>query len=184
MSALKIATLIIAFTLPSVCHAETFEDSRTGITIVVDDSFYVVSEPVIGQPGASMIAISSRGPHPFVPDSVTPTCVLTQWPDVEFAGMTQSDINADAPNWPADIIADMAGAAELASATPFEHQGLAGMEVVVRLTRSVTNEAYLVFFATATPRGRASIACAAAIDTLDAALPVYRRIRDGVTLPQ
>jgi hypothetical protein len=185
MASLRIPAVILAVMLLTVSsHAETFEDSHSGIRISVDDAFKVVSEPVAGQPDASMIFIIPQdGKHPFVPDSQTPMCVLTQWPEPEFASLSQAEINADAPNWPADIVADMGGGAELESATPFEHQGLAGMEVVTHLTQSVTAEEYLVFFALATPRGRASIACAATSQTLGLALPAYRHIRDGLTLP-
>ena len=185
MAWLKIPAVILAtILLTGGSHAETFEDSHSGIRISVDDNFKVVSEPLAGQPDASMIFIVARDArHPFVPGSQTPICVLTQWPEPEFASLSQAEINADAPNWPADIVADMAGAAELESATPFDHQGLAGMEVVTRLTQSVTAEEYLVFFALATPRGRASIACAATSQTLGLALPAYRHIRDGLTLP-
>lgn len=179
------APVVVLAILTAQAHAETFEDSRSGIRITVDDAFSIASEPVAGQPDARMIFISSRNAeHPFVPGSISPVCVFTQWPDPEFAGLDQSAINADAPNWPTDIITDMAGSAELESATPFEHQGLAGMEVVTRLTQSVTNEEYLVFFALGTPAGRASLACAATSQTLPLALAAYRHMRDGITLQQ
>lgn len=179
------AIILFSMLATAGAYAETFEDARSGIRIDVDDAYTIASEPVAGQPGASMIFISARdATHPFVPGSQTPMCVFTQWPDAEFAGMDQADIDADAPNWPADIVADMAGTAALENAVPFEHQGLSGMEVVTRLTQSLTNEEYLVFFALATPAGRASLACAATSETLDQALPVYRRVRDGITLPQ
>ncbi|WP_156460525.1 hypothetical protein [Devosia sp. Root635] len=180
-------TAVILFSVLATAdgYAAPFQDPRSGIRVDVGDAYAIASEPVAGQPDASMIFINPRDTrHPFVPDSQTPMCVFTQWPDADFASMTQAEIDADAPNWPADIVADMAGTAALESAAPFEHQGLAGMEVVTRLTQSVTNEDYLVFFALATPAGRASLACAATDETLADALPVYRRVRDGITLPQ
>jgi hypothetical protein len=186
MAPLRISALLIAMAILTVqTHGETYADSQSGIRITVDDAFSIAAEPVAGQPDARMVFISSRSAeHPFVPGSISPVCVFTQWPEPEFAGLDQATINADAPNWPADIIADMSGTAELESATPFEHQGLAGMEVITRLTQSVTNEEYLVFFALGTPAGRASLACAATSQTLPLALVAYRHMRDGIMLQQ
>lgn len=179
------ATLVVLMLLTAGSHAASFEDSRSGLVVNTSDDFYVSSDPVPGQEGASWIWINRRDAvHPFVPGSTSPLCVLTQWPDATLAGMSQTEIDANAPNLPANIIADMAGAAELQSAEPFQHQGLAGMEVITRLTQSATNEEFLVFFAVSTPRGNTSMACAATSQTLALALPAYRHLFSGVVFPQ
>lgn len=183
---LQVPAIILAVLLATTAiQAARFEDPISGIIVDTSDEFYVSSDPVPGQPEASWIWINRRDAvHPFVPESTSPMCVLTQWPDAELATMSQAEIDANAPDLPAKIIADMAGTAELQSAEPFEHQGLAGMEVVTRLTQSVTNEEFLVFFALSTPRGHTSMACAATSQTLGLALPAYRNLFTGVTLPQ
>lgn len=184
---LQLTTMALAAVLlaTSSTHAERYEDPLSGIVVEASDDYRVSSEPITGQPGASWIWINRRDAvHPFVPQSTSPMCVLTQWPDAALAAMSQAEIDANAPNLPANIIADMAGTAELESAEPFTHQGLAGMEVVTRLTQSVTNEEFLVFFAVSTPRGHTSMACAATSQTLGLALPAYRHLFTGVTLPQ
>jgi hypothetical protein len=185
MASLRFPTAVLAMLLlPGICAAETFEDSRTGIKLTVDDSFRVASEPVPGRPDTSMIFISSKNGHPFVPGSITPTCVLTQWQDPDFAGLTQAEINADAPNWPADVVADMMGGVALESARPFEHQGLTVMEIVTSLPLSVVIQDRLVFYALATPKARTSLSCGATSQTVGLALPAFRHIIDGLTLPQ
>ena len=177
------ATLCTLLACVQPVLSQPFEDPRNGIRIDLEPGYRVVSEPMPGD--TSLIVILGADEfHPFVPGARTPMCVIAHWQDPGYAGLSQAEIDARAPDWPAEVVRQMAGAASLEQVAPFQHQGMAGMEIVTRLTRSVTNEAFLVIFAMATPQGRASISCAAATETLADALPVYRAVRDGVTLPR
>ena len=162
-------------------HAATFDYPEGGLHIDIAGDFLFQVEPGVA-PLKAIIFIQKRDlVHPFIPDFKSWACAISHWADPALEGLPQADINAMAP--PAKVENPMIppGAMVVVSTETFDQKGITGFQVVYHLPLSVIAQTHLVDILLATPRGRFSLACGAAEETLDQAIPAIRGMLDGVT---
>ena len=185
MSSLKYLVVVFAALVLAGCSkTQTFEDPVNGIKLTVIGDYWIFSEPPFGRPDITMLFVAaSNGPHPFLDNVDRPMCVVSFVPVPDLVGKTQAEINATALEWPDMLIEEMGDGVVIEKSEPFKIGDVAGMETIAVPTGTVTGKERLVFSTLATQRGRATVTCTGNVDTLAQAMPTYRMVRDGVTLP-
>ena len=163
--------------------AQAYEHAATGFGVDLPEEFVV--DPDIPQQDDYDILVGVRS---AADEAGEPNLCLVGLLESEInAGLTQKEINtiAATPEFGAQVRASLSSVMTIDDIKQVSAAGIHGVEVFARprLTPEAENiRAVLTLLDI--PTGRVSVSCVATAETLDAMLPTFRTIRDGIVAPR
>lgn len=176
---LALLPLALCGTIP----AQAFEHKPTGFGLTLSDDF-VIDENIRQTPEYTiLVGVRSAADEAGEPN----LCIVGLLESEINAGLTQKEINtiAATAEFGAQVRASLSSVMTIDDIKQASAAGIHGVEVFARprLTPEAENiRAVLTLLDI--PTGRVSVSCVATAETLDAMLPTFRTIRDGIVAPR
>ena len=160
------------------------EDAETGLAVTLPDTFVV--EAVESPPPYNVtfgVKSASDDPAPLTGEKYL--CQVSFQSVPGNADLTEEKINEQigSPSWVAMAKEGMASIFDFVSDSSFELDGYKGHEFIGKPKQKNAEHVRLVLSMVETAKGRTAISCVTDADRLDAVLPTFHTIRDGVTPP-
>ena len=174
--------LLVNLTLAPVALAQ--EDAATGLAINLPDDFIVEAVPPAA-PYTANFGVKSASGTPANFEGEAWLCQVSFAPAPQNADLSQDEINemVTSPEWLQLAKDSMAPVFNFEDDSGFELAGFNGHEFIAVPKQAGAEQVRLVLSMLETSKGRTAISCVAHADTLEAALPVFRTIRDAVAPP-
>lgn len=160
------------------------EDAETGLTVTLPDSFLVEAAPS-PPPYNVTFGVKAASEEPSTLAGEKYLCQVSFQSVPANAGLTLEKINEQigSPGWIAMAKDGMSSILEFVSDSSFELNGYRGHEFIGQPKQKNAEHVRLVLSMVETAKGRTAISCVTDADRLDAVLPTFHTIRDGVTPP-
>ena len=167
--------------------ALAFEHAETGFGLNLSDDF-IIDDAIPQQPDYSiLVGVRSATGEPAPAANEDNLCMVGFTATDANAGMTQKEINAftNTEEWGSTIRASLSSVMTVDTMESARLDRIQGMEIVARPNIGPDADTIrLVLTLFEMPAGRVSVSCVATATTLDAMLPTFRAIRDGITAPR
>jgi hypothetical protein len=172
--------LAAAFTSPVLAA----EDAASGLAVNLPDPLVV--EATTSPPPYHVtfgVKTASGDPAPLTGEAYL--CQVSFQSVPGNAGLTMEKINSQigSPEWVAMAKDGMSSIFDFLSDSSFELAGYKGHEFVGKPKQKGADNVRLVLSMVETAKGRTAVSCVTDADRLDAAMPTFHTIRDGVTPP-
>ena len=160
------------------------EDTETGLGVNLPDTF-VVEAAESPPPYNVTFGVKSAANDPAPLTGEKYLCQVSFQSVPANAGLTLEKINEQigSPGWIAMAKDGMSSIFDFVSDASFELDGYKGHEFIGKPKQKNAEHVRLVLSMVETAKGRTAISCVTDADRLDAVLPAFHTIRDGVTPP-
>ena len=173
--ALKIALAFCALTLASPAAAAPFVNDQIGFAITVPDEFRAFD---LALQDGMVVAMSSYEMDDYGEGRYQ--CAVSVTNPQNASTLSQDTITAAmvSPERQAFLAQTMSDRYAIESQITFDNGGVGGTEFMARLQQSDAESPYIYTVMMETASGRTTMSCSVEPAYLDAALPIYRHIRD------
>ena len=163
-----------------------FDDPQTGFGLDLGDKFLIDTDVAQSPDYSVLVGVRMASGIPAPVAGEANLCLAGFTASDANTGMSQTEINAFAntPQWGSLIRTSLAPVMSVETMTGAQVGEVFGTEVVARpKTGPDADNVRLVLTILEIPAGRISVSCVATAVTLDAMLPSFRDIRDGIKPP-
>lgn len=160
------------------------EDAETGLAVNLPETF-VVEAAESPPPYNVTFGVKSASDEPAPLTGEKYLCQVSFQDVPANADLTIEKINEQigSPSWVAMAKDGMSSIFDFVSDASFELDGYKGHEFIGKPKQKNAEHVRLVLSMVETAKGRTAISCVTDADRLDAVLPAFHTIRDGVTPP-
>jgi hypothetical protein len=162
-----------------------FATSEAGLRVDLPDDTFLVE--ATGETGvySETFGVSMVSGTPAPSAGSTHLCQIGFQPARQNADFSQDEINAylSEPEWVEMAQGTMSTIFNFEASERFEQDGLVGHEFIAVPQAETAQDVRVVLTTFETPAGRSSISCATDVETLDAALEIFRTIRRSIVPP-
>ncbi|HWV21149.1 MAG TPA: hypothetical protein VN036_08980 [Devosia sp.] len=160
------------------------EDAETGLAVTLPDAFVVEAAPS-PPPYNVTFGVKSASDDPATLTGEKYLCQVSFQSVPANAGLTRERINEQigSPGWIAMAKDGMSSIFDFVSDSSFKLDGYKGHEFIGMPKQKNAEHVRLVLSMVETAKGRTAVSCVTDAERLDAVLPTFHTIRDGVTPP-